>query len=150
MKRNLPKRETRFVRPAFLLMLLFSTLISSVTVAQKNNFETGSLSPDINPGRAFAENLGQILDQNGNPNSSVLFLYNGAGMNVQLRRDGFSYDTWVPVFEEHAAATRNSGSSVADSIFSRKTVKEFKLHRIDINLPGINPNVQVNAPTLPR
>ena len=145
MKRNLPKRETRFVRPAFLLMLLFSTLISSVTVAQKNNFETGSLSPDINPGRAFAENLGQILDQNGNPNSSVLFLYNGAGMNVQLRRDGFSYDTWVPVFEEHAAATRNSGSSVADSIFSRKTVKEFKLHRIDINLPGINPNVQTEG-----
>jgi hypothetical protein len=43
---------------------------------------------------AYIENKGQIIDQNRIPNPSVLYLYNGKGLNVQLRKTGFSYDVW--------------------------------------------------------
>src|ERR1044071_7928404 len=43
---------------------------------------------------AFIENKGQITDQHRKPNSEVLYLYNGNGLNVQLRKNGFSYDIW--------------------------------------------------------
>jgi hypothetical protein len=43
---------------------------------------------------AFIENKGQITDQHRKPNSDVLYLYNGKGLNVQLRKTGFSYDIW--------------------------------------------------------
>lgn len=43
---------------------------------------------------AFIENKGQITDQHRTPNSDVLYLYNGHGLNVQLRKNGFSYDIW--------------------------------------------------------
>jgi hypothetical protein len=43
---------------------------------------------------AYIENKGQIIDQNRAPNPSVLYLYNGNGLNVQLRKTGFSYDVW--------------------------------------------------------
>jgi hypothetical protein len=42
----------------------------------------------------FIENKGQIIDQNNRPNPAVLYLLNTPGMNVQLRRGGFSYDLY--------------------------------------------------------
>jgi hypothetical protein len=43
---------------------------------------------------AFIENKGQVIDQNNNPNPTVLYLLNTPGFNVQLRRGGFSYDLY--------------------------------------------------------
>jgi hypothetical protein len=43
----------------------------------------------------FTENKGQIHDQSHQPNRAVLYLLNGPGMNVQLQKDGFAYDTYV-------------------------------------------------------
>jgi hypothetical protein len=43
---------------------------------------------------AFIENKGQIIDQKNNPNPAALYLLNTPGMNVQLRRGGFSYDIY--------------------------------------------------------
>ena len=43
---------------------------------------------------AFIENKGQIIDQNFKPNPACLFLLNTPGMNVQLRKTGFSYDLY--------------------------------------------------------
>jgi len=42
----------------------------------------------------FIENRGQIIDQFYKPNHAVLYLLNTPGMNVQLRRGGFSYDLY--------------------------------------------------------
>src|ERR1700741_5403760 len=49
-------------------------------------------APEIKKG--FVENKGQILDQNKNSNSNVKFLLSQAGLNVQLTKTGFSYDTY--------------------------------------------------------
>ncbi|WP_312825499.1 hypothetical protein [Epilithonimonas sp.] len=43
---------------------------------------------------SFYENKGQIVDQNGNPNSEVKYLLNSPGLNVQIKENGFSYDVY--------------------------------------------------------
>jgi hypothetical protein len=60
------------------LYLLFAITIAATTQAKE----------------AYIENKGQIIDQNRVPNPSVLYLYNGKSLNVQLRKTGFSYDVW--------------------------------------------------------
>jgi len=64
--------------------------------------------------RGFQENKGQIVNQHGNVNDEVLFLLQGNGLNVQLRRGGFSYDCWADLDEN-----------------SKQSAKRF--HRIDID-----------------
>ncbi len=59
----------------------------------------GWLNKDKN---AFVENKGQLLDQNGKPNTSVKYLLNMPGLNVQLRSTGFSYDAWIEEKERKA------------------------------------------------
>jgi len=43
----------------------------------------------------FIENKGQVFDQNNEPNPSVLYLFNGRGLNLQVKSTGFSYDTYI-------------------------------------------------------
>jgi hypothetical protein len=40
----------------------------------------------------FYENKGQIIDQDGKENLDVKYLFHSAGLNVQLKKNGFSYD----------------------------------------------------------
>ena len=51
--------------------------------------------PIIKKATGFIENKGQIVDQNNIPNKNVLYLFNSNGMNIQLRRGGFSYDVYA-------------------------------------------------------
>jgi hypothetical protein len=57
---------------------------------------TTNRSSTISLRSGFIENKGQIIDQNGKPNPVVLYLLNTPGMNVQLRKGGFSYDLYTP------------------------------------------------------
>ncbi len=50
-----------------------------------------------NPGSRqffFTENKGQFRDQYGKPNPEVLYMADFGGMKVQLRKTGFSYETY--------------------------------------------------------
>ena len=98
----------------------------------------------------FIENKGQIIDQNNKLNPAVLYLYNGFGMNVQLKQTGFSYEaikiipglpTTSPKSPKMSPATnsqlyplkhsegRQPEIPVADSI---------QVHRIDISFLNCN------------
>lgn len=66
----------------------------------------------------FIENKGQLTDLNGNSNTGIRYLLTMPGLNVQLRQNGFSYDTYA----EH----QQEGKQVR------------KFHRVDIDLVGIN------------
>ena len=44
--------------------------------------------------QGFIENKGQIIDQKGRENKAVKYLLNTPGLNVQLRKNGFSYDVY--------------------------------------------------------
>lgn len=56
----------------------------------------------------FMENKGQIINQNNKPNPAVLYLLNTPGMNVQLRKGGFSNDLYQ---ECRNAGKQNAGIS---------------------------------------
>ncbi len=88
----------------------------------------------------FKENAGQIVDQKGIANTAVAYLLHTNGLNVQLKKQGFSYDLYeiktVPLtkndalfFPEHPTLTKP------------KTSSEYSFHRVDIHFLNANPNV---------
>lgn len=78
----------------------------------------------------FIPNRGQLVDQQGKPNAEALFLFQGDGLNVQLRQGGFSYDTWQEVSE----AADGSGEK-----------HDVRMHRIDIDLGSSDPAARWEA-----
>jgi hypothetical protein len=82
-----------------------------------------TLSKSVGAYRAgFVENKGQLVDQNGKANSGVRYLLQNGPLHVQLRRNGFSYDTYV-----------------------RKNGNSQKFHRVDIELVGANQAATLTA-----
>ena len=66
-------------------------------------------SQNKNQSIAFKENNGQITDQKGKPNIAVKYLLNSNGLNVQLKKNGFSYDVYevkkTPIIRSTTAKT---------------------------------------------
>jgi len=88
------------MRCVTIALSLFLILLGGPLSAQRNNEVRLSAGQ-----RCFIENKGQITDQYGHPNGSVRFLLPGLnGMNVQLRSNGFSYDTYT---RDQADSIRN-------------------------------------------
>ncbi|MDG1334329.1 MAG: SBBP repeat-containing protein [Crocinitomicaceae bacterium] len=80
-----------------------------------------AISQISNEHPSFIKNEGQMIDQNGNSNSDVLFLMpNSQGMNTQLRKTGFSYD-----------------------IYSSNRSGKMEFNRIDIDFVGSNSDFEV-------
>jgi len=73
----------------YLTIILFLSYTASCFPhpANKPEFKTSTSS-------GFIENKGQIIDQHYKPNPGVLYLLNTPGLNVQLRKNGFSYDLY--------------------------------------------------------
>lgn len=89
----------------------------------------------------FIENKGQIIDQNNNPNPSVLYLYTGNGLNVQLKKEGFSYEVVKTKFGSTKQPTskekfEHEKETIADTFFT---------HRIDISFVNANPDNSIVA-----
>jgi uncharacterized protein (TIGR02145 family) len=106
----------------------------------------GSLLKNQEVKSGFIENKGQIIDQKNNPNPSVLYLLNTPGMNVQLRKGGFSYD----LYRISNIDQRISKYEVTDhnnhpaSQYDLRTAN-IQFHRIDINLVNANPNPTIET-----
>jgi len=89
----------------------------------------------------FVKNMGQIVDQNGKPNSAVKYLWNGNGLNVQLRANGFSYDTYK-VETDSAKLAQWRKAKQADPTIQADTLTG-RFHRVDVFFPGANVNVNI-------
>ncbi len=95
----------------------------------------------------FYENKGQIVDQDGKENAGVKYLFHSAGLNVQLRSNGFSYD----VYETKKTVNPNSSKFRKDHSVDAKTYcyDEFNyenlFHRIDIELINSNKTAKLTA-----
>jgi gliding motility-associated-like protein len=88
-------------------------------------------------GPCFIENKGQIKDQDGNPNKSVKFLLSThRGMNVLLRSNGFSYDTYQSDDTAGRRQFSKFDKNFPDSGRRRQTKLHF--HRVDIELINAN------------
>lgn len=88
--------------------------------------------------RFFTENKGQIKDQNNQKNNDVLFLLNGTEFNVQLRKNGFSYDLHQSVYEA-------GNEEEKDGLFYGNSFKEKKVnfHRVDFDFINHNKKYEV-------
>ncbi|HWY98481.1 MAG TPA: SBBP repeat-containing protein, partial [Bacteroidia bacterium] len=112
--------------------------LALTTLIQAQN--TGS-SPEEKPANishaGFYENKGQIVDQDYNPNPAVKYLYTGNGLNVQLRANGFSYDTYT--FERKPRQKKEGESQIEGRFKMPDEDITYHFHRIDVNLKGANP-----------
>lgn len=89
----------------------------------------------------FIENKGQIIDQNNNLNPSVLYLYNGNSLHVQLKQNGFSYE----VIKTESKPKNKTGNEInIPSKFAQDTLDfTYYFHRIDISFVNANTNAKI-------
>lgn len=105
------------------------------TIAQKQN------------SIGFIENKGQIVDQKGKENKSVLYLLNTHGLNVQLKKNGFSYDVYE--VKKHPLPKQKEDKLPLRSFIKQDTLKspnfnlEYIYHRIDIDFVNSNLDVKL-------
>ena len=117
-----------------LLIILF--FFSLTIYAQKQNKSVG-----------FIENNGQIIDQKGRKNKSVLYLLNTSGLNVQLKKGGFSYDIYET--KKHILSEKEKKSLHTSTFLQEDTIKnpnyklEYLYHRIDIDFLNSKKNVSL-------
>lgn len=102
----------------------------------------GSVSKKSPAQYGFIENKGQISDQNGKPNPGVTFLFNGPGLNVQLKANSFSYDVYTTELKKKPdwakiASLPNEQREEFDVLYN--------FHRIDIQFSGANPTPEISA-----
>lgn len=102
------------------------------------NANANNINKSISSQYGFIENKGQIIDQNNNPNPSVLYLYNGNGLRVQLRKEGFSYEVINSI---------KTPKTIIDKVPLGKFVSQadsfditYQIHRVDINFKDGNKN----------
>lgn len=105
------------------ISLYFSNFAQNIDAGKLNNSTTNL---------GFIENKGQIMDQNSNPVPDLKFLLNlDNGMNVQLKSNSFSYDTYI--VERVENNTDNEDVQLVN----------YKYHRVDVELVGAKSNPQI-------
>lgn len=99
-------------------------------------FSQSSWSQSMQP-YGFIENRGQIQTQD-NTSSSARFVYTAqSGLNVQVHGGGFSYDAYQIIRDTLIVDPKTKKS--------RKLPRTYQFHRVDIDFPGSNPDVQVES-----
>lgn len=90
----------------------------------------------------FRENKGQIMDQNGKPNSLVKFLLNTKGLNVQIRENGFSYEVYEPKLHPKEKGIDQNLAKLAFPLKDQERkptdLLDYDCHRIDIDFVNSN------------
>ncbi|WP_298303225.1 T9SS type B sorting domain-containing protein [Flavobacterium sp.] len=110
-------------------------------------FVVNSFSQNNYSSIGFIENKGQIIDQKGRKNNNVEYLLNTNGLNVQLRKNGFSYDIYET--KKHPLTKKQKRRLYPSNIFKDDTVKnpnytlEYLYHRIDIDFENSNQSVKL-------
>ncbi|MEO5673703.1 MAG: T9SS type A sorting domain-containing protein [Chitinophagales bacterium] len=90
----------------------------------------------------FQQNVGQIRDQFGNPNSLVKYQFSTKDFNLSLKRNSFSYE--VITVENHPAMAE-SGQDHFDEDLSAFYNQNPVVHisRVDVTLEGANPSPRI-------
>ncbi|ACU08035.1 hypothetical protein FIC_01588 [Flavobacteriaceae bacterium 3519-10] len=118
------------------LLLAFFFSFSASLFSQKLQTRSDAL---------FYENKGQIIDQNGNANPDVKYLLNVGGLNVHIKKQGFSYD----VYESKRTLKKGLEKSDRNNFQGTKKRPEYdveqQFHRVDIDFVGANKNPQITA-----
>jgi gliding motility-associated-like protein len=110
-------------------------------------FTTHLFSQNKNQSIGFKENKGQIIDQKGKSNTAVKYLLNTNGLNVQLKKNGFSYDVYevkqTPIVRPRTAKTLPYQIPEKDNEEKPDFDLEYTFHRIDIDFVNSNSKVEL-------
>lgn len=117
-------------------LLLFFFILTIQLFSQTKNQSIG-----------FKENKGQIIDQKGKSNSAVKYLLNSNGLNVQLRKNGFSYDIYevkkTPIVRSETAKRVPIEIPEKDKETKPEYNLEYIFHRIDIDFVNSSSKVEL-------
>jgi hypothetical protein len=144
------RRRTRCVFGSFASLSLLGVLmfLSGPMMAQFA-FDKVSMQKQLSElsHPPFVRNDGQIKDQDGNYLPNVRYLLHAEGMKVQIRPDGFSYDTWVQVPKAASAAGEEKRSKRKGVVNTDKQTETERMqyHRVDVAFKGGNPNPVIEA-----
>jgi len=130
----------KYVVPLFRLLILLLFCISGAQSLSAEEIPKGQL--------LFIENKGQIIDQVGNLNPAVRYLFNSIGFNVQLRKEGFSYDVFTIERQgetNHQSLVTSPQSTVHCAQSMDTNDSQIRFHRIDFNFEGANPDCKIIA-----
>ncbi|SEW09478.1 T9SS type B sorting domain-containing protein [Kaistella antarctica] len=116
----------------FILLFFFSMALFS------QNLKSGSKA-------FFAENKGQLVDQEGKENSEVHYLYHSNGLNIQLKKEGFSYDVYEVQKTLKITSKKNENAILAKGKEPFKHELKYQFHRVDIDFLGANKNAEIIA-----
>lgn len=119
----------------FLRELLIPIFIGAFLLFGKTYGQTRNLSDISNDTYGFVENNGQLFNQENKVNWEVKFLLNSNGFNVQLKTNGFSYDTYEIVHQPKQLLNDDFATGKKNIILD-STI--YKFHRVDIELIGSN------------
>lgn len=89
----------------------------------------------VKPAYGFIHNKGQVKDQDHRVNRQALYVLPLSNNNIVLRKNGFSYDTYV------TDAENASLDSILDLEKGRPIT--MKGHRVDVEFVGANPYPQI-------
>ncbi len=123
---------------SFLLQIAFIAVFISTSIESfAQNAQTG-IPSGFNETAGFIENKGQLYDQFHHRNSKVKFLLKSKNLNVQLRKNGFSYDTYEVL-------SKSTGLKKDLSLKNglKRDSSVFRFHRVDIEFPGANAAPQI-------
>jgi hypothetical protein len=125
--------------------LVFSIIVIAIhiqtVIAKPDDKFINRLHSTESASTLFIENRGQIGDQNGMPNPEVKYLILRPGLNIQLKKNSFSYDGYtIDKFKKkvsiqepmHHEKEKNDNDSMV-----------YHFHRVDIELVDANPNPQI-------
>lgn len=90
----------------------------------------------------FVENKGQVRNQFNEGNASVLYLYAMPDMNIQLKKNGFSYDTRKCISKSFS---NKAGTLQKFSEKKELPSEEFLYHRVDVTFIDANPDCILQA-----
>ncbi len=107
------------------------------------NLSFSQAMPTVESERGFVENKGQIYDQDNQPNPAVRYLYAMPGLNVQVRNNGFSYDTYT--YTEQIIPEEVLPGMLPNKQIGERVEREYSFHRIDIEWVGGNPSPEIIA-----
>lgn len=121
------------------IIFLFILIISTQAYSQQ------MISSSHVPSKFFIKNEGQIINQYREANKEVLYLYQDGLFNLQLKKNGFSYEIFQVVKDEQKISEASGIPKTIDAVDEKYVDAKMNSTRIDVGFTNANSSCIVEA-----